>query len=262
MSDERISDRHSRALDGLAAPADCKQISVRISAGQVAHSAAGQQLLVCLANLLGRMTDLVVAIDLDLPPAAMLVSTPQPAAATLPETLVALVDWAVGDTVAVSISDAAVAVDFQLCIGGDLAAPDGVVSLHAIANGWRVWVGRADKLPVLTQDDSANPLGPFFAASLLAGEVFKRARGITRGRWLEDFGYSLWTGTSGSWDDLVDGPPLAGRNLPPLYVVGVGAVGQGLTMTTMTSPISIDASWPALRTKRAGRLTRSPVIES
>jgi hypothetical protein len=55
-----------------------------------------------------------------------------------------------------------------------------------------------------------------------------RSRGLERGRWIEEFGHSLWSGETGDWSELVDGPPLAGAELPPIYVVGAGAVGQGL----------------------------------
>jgi molybdopterin/thiamine biosynthesis adenylyltransferase len=75
---------------------------------------------------------------------------------------------------------------------------------------------------------SENPLGPYLAASLLGGEVFKRARGISRGRLVDDLACSLWTGQTGRWDELGDGPELRGRDLPPLYIIGAGAVGQGL----------------------------------
>jgi molybdopterin/thiamine biosynthesis adenylyltransferase len=75
---------------------------------------------------------------------------------------------------------------------------------------------------------STTPLGPYLAASFLAGEVFKRARGVTRGGPIQSLGYSLWTGADGEWSSLDAGPALSDRDLPPFYLVGVGAVGQGV----------------------------------
>ena len=41
-------------------------------------------------------------------------------------------------------------------------------------------------------------------------------------------GYSLWCGGTGSPVDLEQGPTLVGHAVPPFYLVGAGAVGQGL----------------------------------
>ena len=54
-------------------------------------------------------------------------------------------------------------------------------------------------------------------------------RGIRRGRFLSDDGYSLWSGTSSqNWIDLHDGPEISGAVLPPAHIVGAGAVGNAL----------------------------------
>ena len=42
-------------------------------------------------------------------------------------------------------------------------------------------------------------------------------------------GYSLWSGdVSSDWDALKDGPKIAGSALPPVHVIGAGAVGNAL----------------------------------
>jgi hypothetical protein len=72
-------------------------------------------------------------------------------------------------------------------------------------------------------------LGPFLAAALAAGEVFKASRGIRRGRYLTADGYSLWSErASPDWYALEEGPRVAGAVLPPVHIAGVGAVGNAL----------------------------------
>lgn len=101
--------------------------------------------------------------------------------------------------------------------------------LCAVADGWRCWVGVPAQFPRDVQVSmSRTPLGPYLAASFLASEVFKRARGVTRGGPIQALGYSLWTGTDGAWSSLDAGPPLTDLELRPFYLVGVGAVGQGV----------------------------------
>lgn len=229
MITETISDRHVRAFDGLVEAPEITALNVRILASEAARSCAGQHLIVCLVNLLGRMTDLVGSIQLDVPDAKVIVPMPNAGAPRLHEAVATLVKWAVGDKVRVTADRHSPHPQIQLCIGSDVDADKGATALHALANGWCAWVGTAENLPAGgALEPSDNPLGPFLAATLLAGEVFKRARGIRRGRWISDFGYSLWSGKEGAWPDLLDGPPLSGQPLPPFYLVGAGAVGQGL----------------------------------
>jgi len=153
---------------------------------------------------------------------------PVPVSGDLATSIACMVKWAVGDEVAVVSREPHQRADIQLCVGPDVQPADDVTSIYAVANGWKAWVGDRDLCAAGWQGHSANPLGPYMAACLLAGEVFKRARGISRGRWIHDLGYSLWTGQQGPWETLADGPELAGLGLPAMYVVGCGAVGQGL----------------------------------
>ncbi len=230
MNAERISDRHLRAVDGLRPADERSSLRIRVLARSAATTVAGQHLVACLVNLLCRMTDLVAAIEVDLPEVETRV--PLPFADLKPDlrqTMVDLARWAVGNEVAIEIEPTDTSADIWLCIGEDVQAPTGIFSLHALANGWRAWVGTPDHLPEAPCSfTSHNPLGPFLAATLLVGEVFKRGRGITRGRWVEDIGHSLWTGETAPWPELEDGPELAGLSLPAFYLIGAGAVGQGV----------------------------------
>ncbi|MEA2908971.1 MAG: hypothetical protein QOJ15_1052 [Bradyrhizobium sp.] len=227
ITDERISDRHLREVDGLAPAADRRAVTVTVVADPAwAAAPAGQHLLVCLVNLLARLTETVTHIRLVVPSVPVAVRLPYgPSPGDLAAALAAMVPWAVGDDVSVEFTTAPGNDDLVLCLG----RPTGQAMLCALADGWRCWVGDPAHFPRDSRvSTSTTPLGPYLAASFLAGEVFKRARGVTRGGSIHSLGYSLWTGTVGEWSFLEAGPELAGRDLPPFYLVGVGAVGQGL----------------------------------
>jgi hypothetical protein len=102
-------------------------------------------------------------------------------------------------------------------------------ALCVLGDGWRAWVGTPGRAPRGVLPTSRNPLGPFLAAALSAGEIFKVSRGIRRGRYLAADGYSLWsTEASPDWNALAAGPEIAGSVLPPIHVPGLGAVGNAL----------------------------------
>jgi molybdopterin/thiamine biosynthesis adenylyltransferase len=76
-----------------------------------------------------------------------------------------------------------------------------------------------------------NSIGPYFAACLAAGEVFKHLRGLRegRGRFLEALFLSLWEFESRtSWEALSDEHWQVPLTLPPFYLIGCGAVGQAV----------------------------------
>jgi hypothetical protein len=130
------------------------------------------------------------------------------------------------------LSDGTNEVDVEILVG--CGAPEGNcrVRVAVIANGWCIFVGRPALMPAV-RPSSANPIGPYFAACLAAGEVFKRLfEMITNGasRFVEQFFLSLWSRqTSAAWEELEQGPELrANAKVPPFYVVGAGAVGQAV----------------------------------
>ena len=153
------------------------------------------------------------------------------AADDFPPCLRSLATWAVNGAVTVSATRTNVAADHTIFVGDAPSArrtDDGHVLL-AVGDGWRAWVGSSlgTQAPVLPT--SANPLGPFLAAALAVGEIFKRGRGIRRGRFLSADGFSLWSGVrSANWADLDDGPAVGSAVLPPLHIVGSGAVGNAV----------------------------------
>ena len=228
---DRIADRHLREVDGLASAADMRTLVIGITADPAwAASPAGQHLLTSLINSLSRLTETVTSIQLVIPSVPVVVQMPYGrATGNLGIALAAITPWAVGADVAVEIADQISGVDLVLSVGPPPALPPGVTVLCAIADGWRLWVGEPRHFPAEARaSTSATPLGPYLAACFLAGEIFKMARGVVRGRQITSLAYSLWTGTSDDWSVLDAGPELTGLTLPPFYLVGAGAVGQGL----------------------------------
>jgi ThiF family len=223
-----ISDRHGRHVDGLEDLV--KPVTVLVLAGDDFATPAAQQLVVCLVNLLCRLVGSVSAVKLALQEANLVVPLPGPCAeGTAAEQLIALTRWAVGDSVPTTCWSGEPC-HVTICVGARPTNFTDRIDICVVGSGWRAWVGCEARRPApgALVEGGSNPLGPYFAASFAAGEVFKRSRGLKRGRYAEDFGYSLWSGKEGTWADLADGSPIEALDLDPIYLIGAGAVGQGL----------------------------------
>lgn len=234
MMHSDISSRHMLDVDGLAPASSARTLAVRIRADSWAQTAAGQHILACLMNLLSRQVPLVRAIDLQISKADSIVFLPNGSSSSVQHDLVQLAEWAVDDAVEVTCgSDQPV--DLVLHVGNDHGAD---ADLVVVADGWRSWVGEPAYYPMtLTDPLSSNPIGPYFAAAVAAGEVFKRARGFRRGRTVSDMGYSVWSGLHGEWAELEEGPALDGFDLHPVYLVGAGAVAQAVALLISASQL-------------------------
>jgi hypothetical protein len=147
-----------------------------------------------------------------------------------PDCLTEFSAWAVNGLIAVSATETATEADITVCIGDVPRIASATQEMFVVIGaGWRAWVGDADNAPRNVVPVSQCPLGPFLAAALAAGEIFKRGRGILRGRYLAGDGYSLWSGRkANNWIELEDGPEIARHALAPVHVVGAGAVGNAL----------------------------------
>jgi hypothetical protein len=234
IAPDTLANRHSLAVDGLSASTDSKVQSVRIVVDEGWGASRGGQLLVsCLVNLLCRQAGVVREIEIAAAKAPLLIALPFDAGdRDFPACLEQLSIWAVSNVVPVSTTNTSEPADIAIIVGGK-KEPSRIstngVEIFVVGDGWRAWVGDETAAPSNVASHSANPLGPFLAATLAAGEVFKRSRGIKRGRYLTCDGYSLWSGkASNNWQDLDDGPELVGRTLPPIHIVGAGAVGNGV----------------------------------
>lgn len=231
MKTDEIAKRHLLAADGLQKVLQAEEQSIRIVVTERwASSYAGQLLMSCLVNLLCRQVKLVRRIEVLAPESPALFKLPcGDSANRFPACLETLTAWAVNGAVPVTTSHTAAVVDYTIFVGEAPHEPCQGHSLVALGDGWRAWVGDPSNAKPAVLPASRNPLGPFLAAALAAGEIFKHSRGIRRGRFLSGDGYSLWSGASSqNWMDLHEGPEVSGAVLPPTHIVGAGAVGNAL----------------------------------
>jgi hypothetical protein len=244
--DPGIGSRHLLGTDGLLSDPNSRHSSVRIIVEQAwANSVAGQLIATCLVNLLSRQVGLVERLEVISPTVSSLILalTPQ-AVQTFPECLRDLGEWSVGMEVATGTLSSSGQVHQTVVIGSAGVAITGD-AIACIADGWKAWVGDLERTPDATPSVSRNPIGPFFAASLVAGEIFKRTWGIRRGQMLRENGYSLWSfNGSPIWGDLDSGPELNGLRLPAIVLVGAGAVGNALAY--VLANLDTDASYVVL----------------
>lgn len=225
--------RHLLPVDGLELePQRGPQFLRIVVADRWAASRAGQLLASCLVNLLCRQVKLVARVEVVSPAAQRSIQLPSGESRTdFPECLRTLAEWAVKDAIKVTIGRTEATADHTVFIGDPpkQSRPEDGDLLVVVADGWRAFIGDPRQYRESVRPTSSNAFGPFFAAALAAGEIFKRARGIRRGRFLTGDGYSLWSGLhSPDWTALEDGPEVEGLSLPPVHVVGAGAVGNAL----------------------------------
>lgn len=224
-----IGHRHSLPASGLKPASEAKALSVRVIVpAENAASPAMQLLASCLINLLARQVGSVREVQIACPPTPTVVALPMPTvSSSLPEALCDLAAWATGGEIPVGPTDKQGEADVCIYVG---AAPVGAAAdaIVTVGRGWRAWVGAPEHAPSVDMSGEGG-LGPFMAAALAAGEVFKRSRGLVRGRYFDRCGVSLWTMRAAlDWADLEDGAPIASAELPPAELVGAGAVGQAL----------------------------------
>lgn len=226
-----LGNRHLRPASGLRDVSAAKPVNVRIIIPEGwCVSKAGQLFASCLVNLLCRQAGVVGGIDVVATRTPLLVRLPSSTApATFPDCLIDLARWAVGDSAAVSINSDAFDDDHVILLGDAVCEQRRTPMLSVVGDGWCAWVGDPHAAPKNVKPRFDNPLGPFLAAALAAGEIFKRSRGILRDRYLNADGFSLWSGESDpQWASLTQGPELSGQVLPPVHVVGAGAVGNAI----------------------------------
>lgn len=220
MSKLALGDRHNRPIAGLGDAT--RPLTVEIRAGSLGDGVARQHLLVCLINLLARLHGSVEAIHLDVSGDLTIALPNGSPAGEAFQALASLAAWANGGRI--RVLEPTGRSNLRIDISAD---PLAGANFYAWGAGWRSWVGA---MPSTFEIDETAPgcLGPYFAAAMVAGEVFKVSKGLLKGRLASDDAYSLWTGELGVWDDVAEGPSMVGMTLPPLYLVGAGAVGQGL----------------------------------
>lgn len=222
----RLSDRHSRKVDGLGSLPPTG-ITVRVQAPNLA-SISSQHTLACLGNLLCRLTGSVKSVFLAIEEREFEVALPHRASGYgTVEALLSMPAWANGGAIPFSLDDDTPA-DFTVTIGEATQVVGKGVNI--MGAGWLAWAGTEPSPEQLLLVDDTNPIGPYFAACLGAAEIFKFSRGLCRGRFAANEAYSLWDGKCGTLAELTQGPALDGPTIPPFLLVGAGAVGQGLVL--------------------------------
>lgn len=220
MTNLDFGDRHRRAVPGLGP--DAARKTVRILAGDVSDSRPRQHLLVCLVNLLSRLHGSVESIQLSVDGDISVVMPHRPGPMKAYDAMAGLALWANGGGIPILPADTTA--DITIDIG---ASQSSTADIYGWGAGWKAWVGNSPA--AFRRDDAvAGCLGPYFSAAMIAADVFKASRGITKGRLAVDEALSLWSGETGNWEFLEDGPYLGALSLPGLYLVGAGAVGQGV----------------------------------
>lgn len=237
---QNFGDRHLRPIEGLFRATGRRRVRI-IANEATSRSIGGQHTLWMLANLLARQFGVVAEIEFAIPPVPL---HPQVALfggrADLAETLGKVVTLVAGETVHVAVEFAPADVEIVVGCVEDLkltvAHPIG-----AVGAGWRVFAGRPEAVPEVDLDDP-NSLGPYFAACLAAGEVFKRLCGLQpgKGRFIDLLTLSLWDFRAyPDWSQTPDGPRIETLTLPAFYLIGAGAVGQAAAAAL--------AAWKALQ---------------
>ncbi|HUJ30710.1 MAG TPA: ThiF family adenylyltransferase [Candidatus Acidoferrum sp.] len=228
-----LGNRHQGNLDGkLLNPAGSSR--VRIIAGTAfAQTQGGQHLLWMLVNLLARQYGVVAGIEIAVPAVEL-----NPFIAPFgrgPDLQTALADM--GRLVAAGQMDIRTASppDERRCASIECVGVP-ISTWSATADGWNLHVGPGEVPEALPS--SSLSIGPYFAACILASEVFKTVRGYDASRrCLTPVAMSLWAFQT--YDDVSQAPkaPTSIGPIPLPYLVGAGAVGQALAATFVTSRI-------------------------
>jgi molybdopterin/thiamine biosynthesis adenylyltransferase len=220
-----ISNRHRGDLGGRLTDQRVPARVVLAASSEVAETAAGQHLIWMLLNLLARQTVEIREIQLDIPCGIKLAASTSPLVTGASDFLAAMrlgvkqINLAVLAAPVPAASNSAV---FIRVGPGPMRAAD--FSIATTSNGWSGYVG-IDSPAVLAT--SQNPIGPYVAACLCAGEVFKFVRGLrpdagefARNLWLDAASLKI----SSDMPKSVDFP--SEISLPATILVGVGAVAN------------------------------------
>lgn len=232
---KKLGDRHLRlGPTGLFLPnIESRVPVVRVTiAPKLATTTAGQQMVWMLTNLLSRQYGVVQELELAVPAVPLLASVaPFGARRSLLATLLETAALVAGPTLLVRpASGTYMPGTIEILVGRQEPGRGVGSAVGILGSGWNAFVGAPALVPDVLPTDT-NPLGPYLAACLGAGEVFKRQLGLRegKGRYAEAEYLSLWDFCQApSWDKLPKAPWPRILELPPFYLVGTGAVGQAL----------------------------------
>ena len=221
---ENVSNRHESDLGGQFLPfgsTEPVKLTIRVAPG-LASRPAVQHTAWMLLNLLCRMEGAVGQIGLDCPsniPVAGRV-VPLGSGTDLQSALLA-------GTAEIGIVPVINGASYPRTIMvGASPSDDYAANLYVYGDGW--WGGVATK-PIPEGENSDLPFGPYVAACIAAGEVFKAARMEPSSYLVPSSAfYSTWhhratSDRAASW--LADGPKSLDGVLLDIGLAGVGAVG-------------------------------------
>lgn len=219
---------------GAMRAASLKQpCAVRLSASiTTAATIAGQHALWMATNLLARQFGVISELRIAVPAVNMREHVALLGAhGDLGETLTSMARAIAGSvmTIVAATEHDAVSVSIELIVGDHGDTTGAQTRLNLLGAGWGTFVGDAVQTVPIDALADPNPFGPYFAACLGSGEVFKRAVGVMpgKGTFIETMSLSLWDfAEHEGWASMPVGATPQQLLLPSLYLVGAGAVGQ------------------------------------
>ena len=238
----RLGNRHLGAELGsnLASVNSNEWHTVRLTAGPaVADTVGGQHAIWMLANLLARQFAVIQEVELVLPIVPLQAGVALfGAAQDLPTAIAHTILRVAGPAMVVRVAGHLQrVVDIEVTVGA--GAEPGTANQHfgILGSGWNLYAGDPQNMPVAVPVDR-NPFGPYFAACVAAGEVFKHLAGLRpgAGQYVDELYMSLWDYRKrGDWKDLPSGEWPVALQLPPFYLIGAGAVGQAVSAALIAS---------------------------
>lgn len=235
-------DRHLRQGVGnhLGSPDLSARYRVRLCASkEVAATVGGQHSLWILSNLLARQFGVISELEIDVPRVPLLLGVALfGAMSELPETLLNTAKVVAGAALSVELSSgASEEATVEVVVGKASVQGHATYRVGLVGDGWNLFVGNPERMPSVIPL-SGGSLGPYFAACIAAGEVFKRLCGLREGRgsFTESLFMSLWNFQAAeTWDELPLGQWPVPLILLPFYLAGLGAVGQAVIATLAAS---------------------------
>ena len=213
-----------------------RRVRITSSPG-VAVTSAGQHCLWMLTNLLARQFGIITTLEIDVPQVPIIPGISLfGSGGTLREVLASTAKLVASDGMDILEGPQALSADAEAGVGR--YQPQAPFSVAVLADGWRIVVGKPSVIPE-SVPCSNNPFGPYFAACLAAGEIFKHLADLKagRGKTIEHLAFSLWDYREyGSFEEAVTGEWPETIVLPPFYLVGAGAVGQAAIASLAACP--------------------------
>lgn len=228
----RLEKAVTTLVAGAALPLRSGGVAIDVDPG-IVHTPCAQHLLTLHVHLLARMKGIVRTIHLPLPsdpPIERGVPLLGPSLGAGLQRLITNLSGP-GSTYRTELIAAPPEGSVDVRVGMGVDGGDVVVG----ADAWRAFLGGFSRL---SQWSDRCPLGPYFAATLAASEVFKRLLRVNfswqDGALLDNVAYSLMDYSLG--ENATPGPDLSTVDLHGLAVAGAGAGGTAAVYTLASFP--------------------------